>query len=275
MRRRHNRLLSGAVAGAGLALFAPDALAWGLQTHLFFAQYVLAALPFADPGLRAVAARLPRVVLAGACLPDLGIVGQLLGTPAFRRAHLWSTLRRVATAPRSETDQALAIGYASHLLSDVTAHNLFVPEYERRIGRTAMIAHLGAEWAMDHHVRAELHAHPAPLLREFKREATDFVCRALPCSAERAAHALGILARGDALLRASPLPAACRAVLGSGRFDDYVHHTARSLGALELALSGGFQDWNGLDPEGSSSDQAAEGGPGKHVARIVQAKHHA
>src|SRR5688500_8014002 len=76
------KLRTGLIA-LSFALFAPDALAWGLQTHLFFAQYVLAALPFADPELRAVALRLPRVVLAGACLPDLGIVGQLLGTPAF------------------------------------------------------------------------------------------------------------------------------------------------------------------------------------------------
>lgn len=258
-----------------LALFPGDALAWGLQTHLFFAQYVLAVLPFADPELRAAALRLPRVVLAGACLPDLGIVGMLLGTPAFRRAHLWSTLRRVATAPRSETEQALAIGYASHLLSDVTAHNLFVPEYERRLGRTAMIAHLGAEWAMDHHVRAGLHAQPGGLLREFKGEAIDFVCRALPCSRELAAHALGVLARGDALLRASPLPAACRALLDTVRFDDYLHRTARSLGALEMALSGGFEDWSGLDPEGSGGDQAAERRAGENIARIVQAEHHA
>jgi hypothetical protein len=258
-----------------LALFSGDALAWGLQTHLFFAQYVLAALPFADRELRAAAIRLPRVVLAGACLPDLGIVGQLLGTPAFRRAHLWSTLRRVATAPRSETERALAIGYASHLLADVTAHNLFVPEYERRFGKTAMLAHLGAEWAMDEYVRTELHASPAALLREFDREATDFVCRALPCTRNLAVHALKVLRRGESVLRVSRVPAACRAVLGSARFDDYVHRTARTLDALELALNGGFQDWSGLDPEGSGGEQAAEDGAGEHIARIVQAKHHA
>jgi hypothetical protein len=272
MTARIARLLSHALP---LTLFCGDALAWGLQTHLFFAHYVLAALPFADPELRSVAKKLPRMVLAGACLPDLGIVGMLLGTPAFRRAHLWSTLRRVATAPRNETEQALAIGYASHLLSDVVAHNLFVPEYERRFGRTGMIAHLAAEWAMDQHLRAELRCDPAPLVREFAREATDFVCRALPCSRKLAAHALGILARGDAALRASPLPAVCRAVLGTRRFDKYVHRTASSLGALELALGGGLQDWSGLDPEGSGGDQGAEGGAGEHVARIVQAKHHA
>ncbi len=33
---------------AGMA-FAPDAAAWGLQTHVVVAQWALAALPLADP----------------------------------------------------------------------------------------------------------------------------------------------------------------------------------------------------------------------------------
>ena len=53
--------------------FAPDAAAWGLQTHVFLAQWLLAAAPFADPQLRAAVLRLPRLVLAGACLPDLSL----------------------------------------------------------------------------------------------------------------------------------------------------------------------------------------------------------
>jgi hypothetical protein len=92
-----------------LTLFPGDALAWGLETHLFFAQWLLAALPFADPGLRGAAARLPRLVLAGACLPDLALAGKALGLVAFRRAHEWSTLRRMTSAPRSDADRALAM----------------------------------------------------------------------------------------------------------------------------------------------------------------------
>lgn len=62
-----------------LTTFAPDALAWGLQTHVFLAQWMLAALPLADPQFRAAALRLPRLVLAGACLPDLALAGRMLG----------------------------------------------------------------------------------------------------------------------------------------------------------------------------------------------------
>ena len=258
-----------------LALWPTDALAWGLQTHLYFAQYALALLPLADPELRAAARRLPRLVLAGACLPDLAIVGLLMGTPAFRRAHLWSTLRRVATAPRSEAEAALAIGYASHLLSDVVAHNAFVPEHERRIGRGAMVAHLGAEWAMDQHVRGKLACDPAPALRAFHADAVRFVCRAMPASPALAARALGHLARGDALLRASPMPALCRAAFGTRRFDAYLERTTQMLGRLDDALTGGFEDWCGSDPEGCGGDERAQGGAGEYVARIVQPEHYA
>ena len=100
-----------------LLAFPTDALAWGLQTHVYFAHWLVLALPFADPELRRVVARLPRLVLTGACLPDLALAGKMLATPAFRRAHNWSMLRRVAAAPRDDTELALAIGYASHLVS--------------------------------------------------------------------------------------------------------------------------------------------------------------
>ena len=70
-------------------LFAPDALAWGLQTHVFLAQWVLAAAPLADPRFRAAVTRLPRLVLAGACMPDLAIAGRLRGICTFRRSHQW------------------------------------------------------------------------------------------------------------------------------------------------------------------------------------------
>ena len=76
-----------------------DALAWGLQTHLFFAQYLVLALPLADPDLRRALRRFPQLVLAGACLPDLSLAGKLLGTPAFRSTHRWASLRRIIGSP--------------------------------------------------------------------------------------------------------------------------------------------------------------------------------
>jgi hypothetical protein len=260
--------------------YAPDAHAWGLQTHLFFAQYALAAVPLADPELRSAAARLPRFVLAGACLPDLAIVGRFfLRSPVFRRSHLWDTLRRIAASPRNDHDRALALGYATHLVSDVIAHNQFVPEHEARIGDAAMIAHLMSEWAMDDHLRQDIQ--PAEALEEAGWHAVEFVARAFRCSEILARRALQVLTRGDRFLRASPAPALCRAAVRlidrnwSRRFTLYLATTMQSLAQVETALAGGFEDWSGLDPEGSESDGGADRRASEHIARVVQSEHHA
>src|SRR5919201_2996198 len=166
-----------------LAFFSTDALAWGLETHLFFAQWLLAALPLADPELRAAAARLPRLVLAGACLPDLALAGKILGTPAFRRAHSWATLRRIGAAPADDASRALGIGYASHLLADIVAHNVFVPEHERRIARVPHVTHAIAELAMDQHVRDLLTLSPSAALGEDRPALVAFTTRIFPCDA--------------------------------------------------------------------------------------------
>jgi hypothetical protein len=258
-------------------LYAPDAHAWGLQTHVFFAQYALAAAPLADAALRAAAARLPRLVLAGACLPDLAIVGRFfMGTGVFRRSHLWSTLRRIAACPRHDADRALALGYATHLVCDVVAHNEFVPEHEARIGDTAMVAHLLSEWAMDAYLRPP--AKPAEALEEAGWHAVEFVAGAFRCSELFARRAVHILMKGDRLLRASPMPALCRRVVRlmdrrwAARFDRYVEKTVGELAKLETALAGGFEDWSGLDPEGGRGDEGADRRARQHIARIMQAQ---
>lgn len=262
-----------------LLLFPSDALAWGLQTHVFFAEHALALAALADPQLRAAAARLPRLVLAGACLPDVAIVGRFfLRTPIFARAHRWATLRRITAVPRSDEERALAVGYATHLLSDVIAHNQFVPEHEARIGRAAMVAHLASEWAMDSHVAVRLQ--PADLLEEAGWRAVEFVARGFRCSESIARRALGALAQGDRLLRRSGVPALCRraAQLIDRRnvrdFNLYLRKTASRLEALDEALCGRFEDWCGSDPEGSDCDESADRRAREHIARIMQAEHH-
>jgi hypothetical protein len=260
--------------------YVPDAHAWGLQTHVFLAQYALAGIPLVDPELRAAARRLPRLVLAGACLPDLAIVGRFfLGSAAFRRSHLWSTLRRIAASPHNDHHRALALGYATHLVSDVVAHNEFVPEHEARLGRTAMIGHLVSEWAMDRYLRHRVR--PAEALEEAGPHAVEFVARAFRCSENFARRALGILMRSDRFLRASPAPVLCRAAVQllvrnwERRFGLYLARTAQGLATVETALAGGFEDWTGLDPEGSQGDGGADRRAREHIARVMQAQHDA
>lgn len=62
-----------------LILHSGSALAWGLETHIYFSQLLIWAIPLADGAFRRAAGRFPHLVMAGACLPDLSLVG---GAPA-------------------------------------------------------------------------------------------------------------------------------------------------------------------------------------------------
>ena len=261
--------------------FAPDAHAWGLETHLFFAQWVVAALPFADRELRNACLRLPQLVFAGACLPDLALAGKFLGTPAFRRAHHWATLRRLAAAPRGDDDRALAVGYASHLVADVIAHNHFVPEHEARIARVKHVTHAIAEFAMDQHVRPTLVTSPGAALAAARSSAIDFAGRVFPSDEGLVARGIDWLTRADNALRVSPLPRLCRRTLDvfyrdpAYRFDRYIETVKRELAGLEAALAGHFVDWVSLDAEGRAAYARTERSAGQHVARVMQPEHDA
>jgi hypothetical protein len=244
---------------AGFA-FSGDAAAWGLQTHLYLAQQ---ALPAAAPACAAL-------VLAGACLPDLALAGRFLGTPAFRRTHQWSTLRRVAASPRSDEEQALATGYATHLLADVVAHNEFVPEHESRLVRIPHFTHALSEWAMDRHVGL---VRP---LEELLHEpiVAAFVARQFRCGDALARRALGWLAAAERRLRVARIPELCLRLLGPAGFDAYLGKAAGNLRHLDTALQGQLRDWVNSDPEGRAGNRGADRRAGQHVARVVQAQHH-
>ena len=269
-------------AGSILALlvFSPDAHAWGLETHLYFAQWLLAALPFADADLRRAASRLPAFVLAGACLPDLALAGKFLRTPVFRRAHHGATLRRMASAPPSDAERALAIGYASHLVADVIAHNHFVPEHEERIARVRHVTHAIAEFAMDEHLRPQLDASVSKVLCADRETMVAFVRRIFPCDTPLAMRAIGWLAAADRTLRASPLPRLCGGTVAlfyrdpAYRFERYIDSVKLQLMHTERALAGEFTDWVSSDPEGRGGDRAAERGARQHVAWVMQPKDH-
>lgn len=239
------------------ALFAPDALAWGLQTHVFLAQWLLAAAPFADPQFRAAALRLPRLVLAGACLPDLALAGRMLGLGAFRRAHQWSTLRRLAAACWDE-ERAVAVGYASHLLADVVAHNRFVPEHERRMGEVPHVTHAICEWAMDEHVRFSLECEPAELLRSETSTLAEAGGRTFRCRPQVVRRAALFLARAERSLRATPVPGLCLHTVGMAgtraSFDAYLSEAKGMVRQVEAVLQGAEPR---LQPEPSKDENQA------------------
>jgi hypothetical protein len=227
-----------------LFLFASDALAWGLQTHLFFAQQqLLVAAPLLDPEFRRAVFRLPRLVLAGACLPDLSLAGRALGTSAFQRSHLWATLRRFSAAT-SDEERAVAVGYASHLMADVVAHNQFVPEHEARIARIDYLTHALSEWAMDEYVRAAVFSRAGDVLDAEGATVAAVVAHHMRCAEALARRAIQLLAGADRQFRRSPIPWLCHRLMRrldhliAARFDAYLRATSVQLAQIGMALEG-------------------------------------
>lgn len=233
-----------------LALPSGDALAWGLQTHVFYAQGVLFVLPLLDPAMRRAALAFPRLVLGGACLPDLAIAARVLGLAAFRRTHAWQTLRRISAGAACDEERAIALGYASHLLADVVAHNYFVPEHEQRIADLPHLTHALSEWAMDDYVRPHAIASPWDVLGDARSCLAEHAARAARCRVTDAARALEFLAGGDRVLRASGLPRLCRRIgrafdrALAPRFEIYVRETALRLRQVGKLLEGAAPDWS-------------------------------
>lgn len=244
------------------AFFAPDALAWGLQTHVLFAQWALAAVPLADPQIRAAALRLPLLVLAGACLPDIALAGRLLGMPAFRAAHRWSTLRRLAATCWDE-ERAIAVGYASHLLADVVAHNRFVPEYERQLLDLPHVTHALCEWAMDEHALPALAHQPADLLAGDLATLAQAAARTFQCHESLAGRAIRFLACAEGSLRASRLPRLCRRALRglegdrTAHFSAYLDEACAMLRHLEPVLRGAEPRWQPEPDQAIRNDASA------------------
>lgn len=242
---------------------ASDALAWGLYTHVYFAQALLWLVPVADPAMRAAARRFPRLVMAGACLPDLALMGGWAKTAAFECSHEWETAARLLRQAQSGSDEerALALGFASHLFTDIFAHNHFVPAHEIVWGDVPVLTHASCEWALDHHLAPELFARPAELMRSETASIIPWVVSSFGCTTGEAEKALQALAGAEALLRWSVLP---RVSHGIGRridrrmvrrFRHYLSNTVRRLGQMDRLIAGEAPQWE-ANPARHKAQQA-------------------
>jgi len=233
-----------------------DVLAWGLYTHVFFAQWLMWGVPLLDSKLRRAAWRYPKLVMAGACLPDLALVGKHVGTQAFNDTHDWDGALRMMREADTDVQRALALGYQSHLLVDVIAHHHFVPAHEHLWINLPVLTHAASEWAMDAHIQPHLLATPATLLHDCRDEISQHIARHFEVDIATAQRALKLLARADGLLRGSRLPQLLYRSSArldrrlSRRFDYFVAQTTRRLGEINQ-LSEGFSplaDANGGCP---------------------------
>lgn len=234
--------------------FALDAQAWGLNTHVYFAQTLLWLAPVAHPAFRAAARKFPRLLMAGACLPDLALMAPLVNTQAFDPTHEWDTAARLMRNADDDESRALALGFASHLLADIFAHNHFVPAHEEVWGDVPFATHVACEWALDHHLRDRVYGQPARLLAENEQVISPFVAAHFSCDLNKARRAVKYLARADRLLRVSGLPALMFHAGRMGdrrmvrRFQHYLSNTVRRMGQMDRLIAGELPQWH-ANPE--------------------------
>lgn len=237
-----------------LLLTAQDVFAWGLYTHVWFAQSLLWLIPLADPRFREAARKLPALVMAGACLPDLALVRGLARTEHLGDSHDWALAAMQLEKAGSDEARALALGYASHLLTDIYAHNHFVPAHESVWADIPVATHASCEWALDHHVRGQLYATPGVLLKREHSTIRVYLGEAFDCPADEADRLIATLTRAERLLRFSRLPAMAHAAGRVAdkrmvrRFNHYLDHTVRRLPQINSLIAGEQPEWDANPP---------------------------
>ncbi len=242
-----------------LLLWSADAHAWGLYTHVYFAQLLLWAVPLTDPRYRRAVRSFPRLVLAGACLPDLALLGKRTWGERFSTTHQWQRARELLDGARSDEEYALSLGFVSHLLVDVIAHNHFVPVHEKMWGNVPVLTHAACEWAMDTYISPQLYAEPGKLMEDHRDELAEYVALHFSCPQPLARRGVAMLAGAENLLRTSRLSALCyngARVLDAGtqrRFNYYLSETSARLTHIDRILLGEEPVW---DANPSADDPA-------------------
>jgi hypothetical protein len=269
----HMRALLWAIP---LLLQATDAYAWGLYTHMYFAQLLVWSVPLADARFRRALLRFPELCLAATCLPDVSLFSRPLRAPTLHTTHQWSAITNMLLHANGDEQRAMALGYASHLLTDIVAHNYFVPAHERMWLRVPMLTHAASEWAMDAHVAPALFVNPASLIERHRGTLIAWAGQRLGFSAPVANRALGCLMYGESALRRSRLPQLIYRVTRRAdlrirdRFDDYIRETSVRLRQINRLIAGGTPAW---EPELPTSAHHSSGlrqdAPGPHMSLLL------
>lgn len=257
---------------APLVLHCTDALAWGLFTHVYFAQWLIWSMPLLDPNLRRAVRRFPQLVLAGACLPDLALM-----SPVFRNTHRWESCQDLLRCAASDEERAIAVGYASHLFVDVVAHNHFVPAHEEMWLDDTLFTHVFSEWALDAHLAPLLDTTPYRLLQEHRHVLAHLMARNFKCSERSASVALRRLAAADRLLRLACLPQLLYRTLryldrrAYHHFIYYVSQTQAAIDQIGSLLAGVNPLW---EPEPANPSPSLLAQLRKSCVDQLHARHH-
>jgi hypothetical protein len=205
--------------------------------------------------------------MAGACLPDLALVGSTARTRAFDDSHRWETAHALLQAAADDESRACAVGAISHLWVDIIAHNHFVPAHEHLWWNVPMLTHAASEWAMDRHIARQLFhpqgagrgckaaeaatttLRPPATLLQADGWLVDYVSSNFGCTPAASRRAIRQLAGAERLLRQSRLPGMLHGVGRlldrqlTARFDYYIQEVAQRLPQINRVLAGEAPAW--------------------------------
>ena len=230
--------------GLPISLYAVDANAWGLYTHILFSQWMMATMPLLDPKIQQAIKKFPKLVMAGACLPDLAVISK-----SFHTTHQWEKAELLLKSANSEQEIAIAIGYSSHLFVDVIAHNHFVPAHEAKWKNKTIGTHISSEWAMDAHIAKNIPHCPHHLILTHIEVLSTFIAPCFEVTPQLAKSKLKQLAWADGLLRASGLS---WLILLGLKINDaefvktlnyYLTHTSQALLHFDKSVLGNRPNW--------------------------------
>jgi hypothetical protein len=177
-----------------------EAHAWGLYSHVAYTHSWLQTLPLLPLPWLGVIRRYPALVLAGACLPDLAVVSR-----TFNHSHGWGMGQHLLHT-HHDRQLALGISYNIHLLTDVVAHQHFVPTFEAKWQHHSVLTHAVAEWAMDAYLQKTDIPSPSKLLRIHRKIIVETLTSTMRCDPGIVDKAITRLAAGDQALRLSRIP---------------------------------------------------------------------
>lgn len=158
-------LIPAILTGVLIILLLPsEAMAWGIGVHLQTGAWILDNLTRLPEQLRTLLALYPNDYLYGCISADITLGKKY--THYLRHCHSWGMGLKILSQAATESQQACAYGYLSHLAADTVAHSYFVPYKLMRTYNTILLKHAYWEMRFEAHVRPEIW----PLARSIGRK---------------------------------------------------------------------------------------------------------
>ena len=136
-----------------LVLFPSEALAWGIGVHLQTGAWILDNLALLPEPIRTLLSAYPNDYLYGCISADITLGKKY--THYLKHCHSWRMGRKILKHATTESQQACAYGYLSHLAADTVAHSYFVPFKLIRTYNTVLLKHTYWEMRFEGHVSPE------------------------------------------------------------------------------------------------------------------------